>query len=104
MMDQKMQPYLIEVNHSPSFTCDTPFDLKIKSTLVRVHPLIDKQLCASALSPLSTLCVNYYHCFISFHAIHRNTGRPTVVWDREGGRAGTHGCTKGFPECSRPTF
>ena len=35
MLDQKMRPYLIEVNHSPSFTCDTPFDLKIKSTLVR---------------------------------------------------------------------
>ena len=36
-------PYLVvmsrsgveQVNHSPSFTCDTPFDHKIKFTLVR---------------------------------------------------------------------
>lgn len=35
MLDSKLRPWLIEVNHSPSFTCDTPFDLKIKSTLVR---------------------------------------------------------------------
>ena len=27
-------PKLIEVNHSPSFTCDTPLDLRIKETLI----------------------------------------------------------------------
>jgi tubulin polyglutamylase TTLL6/13 len=35
MLDSKLRPWLIEVNHSPNFTCDTPFDMKIKSTLVR---------------------------------------------------------------------
>ena len=27
-------PYLLEVNHTPSFATDTPFDLKIKSLLI----------------------------------------------------------------------
>jgi flagellar basal-body rod protein FlgF len=30
MLDEKLRPWLIEVNHSPSFTCDSPLDLAIK--------------------------------------------------------------------------
>ena len=29
-MDEKLAPWLIEVNHAPSFTTDTPFDYKVK--------------------------------------------------------------------------
>lgn len=34
MIDRHVRPFLIEVNHSPSFTADTPLDKKIKKTLV----------------------------------------------------------------------
>lgn len=34
MIDSFFKPWLIEVNHSPSFTCDTPLDMRIKGTLV----------------------------------------------------------------------
>lgn len=35
MLDHKGKPYLLEVNHSPSFTCDSPLDEKIKGQLIR---------------------------------------------------------------------
>lgn len=34
MLDSKRKPYLIEVNHLPSFTCDSPLDDDIKRRLV----------------------------------------------------------------------
>jgi len=34
LLDSKLKPYLLEVNHSPSFTTDTPFDHKIKFSLL----------------------------------------------------------------------
>jgi tubulin polyglutamylase TTLL6/13 len=34
MIDSKMKPWLLEVNHTPSFTCDTPLDLQIKKSLI----------------------------------------------------------------------
>mmetsp|Transcript_16997 Transcript_16997/g.31838 ORF Transcript_16997/g.31838 Transcript_16997/m.31838 type:complete len:840 (-) Transcript_16997:141-2660(-) len=34
MLDAKRKPYLIEVNHLPSFTCDSPLDEDIKKRLV----------------------------------------------------------------------
>jgi len=34
MLDAKRKPYLIEVNHLPSFTCDSPLDDDIKRRLV----------------------------------------------------------------------
>ncbi|CAK0865338.1 unnamed protein product [Prorocentrum cordatum] len=34
MLDSKMKPYLIEVNHLPSFTCDSPLDEDIKRRLI----------------------------------------------------------------------
>mmetsp|Transcript_33557 Transcript_33557/g.40546 ORF Transcript_33557/g.40546 Transcript_33557/m.40546 type:complete len:967 (+) Transcript_33557:117-3017(+) len=34
MLDHKLKPWLIEVNHSPSFTVDTPLDLAIKEELI----------------------------------------------------------------------
>lgn len=34
MLDNKLKPWLIEVNHSPSFDTDTPLDLKVKSELI----------------------------------------------------------------------
>ena len=30
ILDHKLKPYLLEVNHSPSFTTDTPLDAAIK--------------------------------------------------------------------------
>jgi len=35
MLDSKLKPWLIEVNHLPSFTTDTPLDRKIKENVVR---------------------------------------------------------------------
>lgn len=35
MIDQDLKPWLIEVNHSPSFCTDSPLDLKIKKSLLR---------------------------------------------------------------------
>jgi tubulin polyglutamylase TTLL6/13 len=34
LIDHKLKPWLIEINHSPSFETDTPFDLKIKTNLI----------------------------------------------------------------------
>ena len=34
MFDHKLQPWIIEVNHTPSFTADTPLDQKIKHNVV----------------------------------------------------------------------
>ena len=34
-LDNKLKPYLIEVNHTPSFTTDTPLDSLIKKNLIR---------------------------------------------------------------------
>ncbi len=45
ILDSKLRPFLLEVNHTPSFTTDTPLDKSIKKSLVRdalllmdVHP------------------------------------------------------------------
>lgn len=35
MLDQKCKPYLLEVNHSPSFSTDSPLDEKVKGELIR---------------------------------------------------------------------
>jgi len=35
LLDHKLKPYLIEVNHTPSFTTDTPLDKSIKKGLIR---------------------------------------------------------------------
>ncbi len=34
LLDHKLKPWLLEVNHSPSFTTDTPFDHKVKAELL----------------------------------------------------------------------
>lgn len=34
LIDEKLKPWLIEVNHSPSFATDTPLDFKIKKDLI----------------------------------------------------------------------
>ncbi|KAM3131882.1 hypothetical protein pb186bvf_016003 [Paramecium bursaria] len=34
ILDHKLKPYLLEVNHSPSFTTDTPLDAQIKRNLI----------------------------------------------------------------------
>lgn len=34
MLDTKLRPYLIEINHLPSFTCDSPLDQDIKQRVV----------------------------------------------------------------------
>ena len=35
ILDQNLKPYLLEVNHTPSFTTDTPLDKSIKKNLIR---------------------------------------------------------------------
>lgn len=35
MLDSKGKPYLLEVNHSPSFSTDSPIDEKVKGDLIR---------------------------------------------------------------------
>lgn len=34
LLDHKLKPWLLEVNHAPSFRTDTPFDYKIKSAML----------------------------------------------------------------------
>ena len=34
MLDYKCRPWLLEINHSPSFSTDTPLDYKIKKNLL----------------------------------------------------------------------
>lgn len=34
MLDYKCRPWLLEINHSPSFATDTPLDYKIKKNLI----------------------------------------------------------------------
>lgn len=34
ILDHKLRPYLLEVNHTPSFSVDTPFDLELKKNLI----------------------------------------------------------------------
>eukprot|EP01059_Diplonema_ambulator_P032864 TRINITY_DN6642_c1_g1_i5.p1 TRINITY_DN6642_c1_g1~~TRINITY_DN6642_c1_g1_i5.p1 ORF type:complete len:395 (+),score=98.34 TRINITY_DN6642_c1_g1_i5:1115-2299(+) len=34
LIDRKMNPWLLEVNHAPSFTCDTILDYEVKSGLI----------------------------------------------------------------------
>ena len=34
LLDSKLKPWLIEVNHAPSLATESPFDLKIKRKLV----------------------------------------------------------------------
>jgi hypothetical protein len=41
MLDTDFRPWLIEVNHSPSFNIDSPLDLAIKEELIQVRPCLD---------------------------------------------------------------
>jgi tubulin polyglutamylase TTLL6/13 len=34
MLDERLKPYLIEVNHSPSFSTDAPIDMNVKKHLI----------------------------------------------------------------------
>jgi len=34
MIDHKLNPYLLEINYTPSFTADTPLDQHIKKNLI----------------------------------------------------------------------
>ena len=35
LFDHKLRPYLLEVNHSPSFTCDSPLDSLVKASVLK---------------------------------------------------------------------
>jgi tubulin polyglutamylase TTLL6/13 len=34
MLDSRLKPWLLEVNHTPSFSTDTPLDFEIKKSLI----------------------------------------------------------------------
>ena len=34
LIDEKLKPWLIEINHAPSFAADTPFDFKIQKDVI----------------------------------------------------------------------
>ncbi|KAJ3098341.1 Tubulin polyglutamylase ttll6 [Phlyctochytrium planicorne] len=33
-LDKQLKPWVLEVNHSPSFTCDSPIDVKVKEAVI----------------------------------------------------------------------
>ena len=33
-LDEKLKPWVLEVNHTPSFTTDSPLDFKVKKGLI----------------------------------------------------------------------
>ena len=33
-LDENLQPWILEVNHTPSFTTDSPLDFKVKKSLI----------------------------------------------------------------------
>jgi tubulin polyglutamylase TTLL6/13 len=35
LIDDNLNPWLIEVNHTPSFTTDSPFDYRLKFNLIK---------------------------------------------------------------------
>lgn len=35
LLDEKLKPYIIEVNHTPSFATDTPLDSLIKKNAIK---------------------------------------------------------------------
>jgi len=35
MLDRKLKPWMLEVNHTPSFNADTPIDEQVKMRLLR---------------------------------------------------------------------
>jgi len=35
ILDSDLKPWLLEVNHTPSFGTDTPFDYEVKSGVIR---------------------------------------------------------------------
>ena len=35
MLDHKLKPWLLEINHTPSFRTDTPLDRNIKKGLIK---------------------------------------------------------------------
>lgn len=65
LIDHKLKPWLLEVNHSPSFTTDTPFDLKIKEQLITdtvklLNMNIEKRMkYFKKLTEKSKLCTNF---------------------------------------------
>ena len=34
MLDEKLKPWILEVNHAPSFSTDSPLDFKVKKSLI----------------------------------------------------------------------
>ena len=44
LLDANLRPWLLELNHNPSFTCDTDFDHELKGSVVRAAlELLDLQ-------------------------------------------------------------
>jgi len=35
MLDHKLKPWMLEVNHMPSFKADTPIDYVVKSKMIK---------------------------------------------------------------------
>jgi hypothetical protein len=46
LLDTKFKPWILEVNHSPSFTCDSELDTRIKTGVIKdVFPIINIKSC-----------------------------------------------------------
>jgi hypothetical protein len=55
LIDEKLKPWLIEINHAPSFATDTPLDFKMK-----------KDVIADAISLLGMSYKNKKKCIKSY--------------------------------------
>ena len=67
MIDEDLKPYLIEVNHTPSFTTDTPLDFTIKKNLlldtlniIRVDEEGKRDFLSGKTSPIDKLAPESY--------------------------------------------
>ena len=58
MIDEKLKPWLIEINHAPSFSTDTPLDFKIKKDVI-ADTLQLLQMCPKKKQALKSMYQQY---------------------------------------------
>ena len=49
MMDHKLRPSLLEINHTPSFRCDSPLDAHVKELARQLDALLRQKIANPAL-------------------------------------------------------